>query len=126
LSRALRLEEQLFDVVIAPYDFAVLCTVASKVLTHKHPEGEADFKRVFDECRRLNDERVRIADGTWIHGVEGLAARHAPRRTLEAKFFYEKPEVLMQLSQTAEQLMREVIEVPRPRKGETKHTATVG
>jgi putative transcriptional regulator len=126
LSAELGLEEQLFDVVIAPYDFAVLCTVTSTVLTHKHPEGEADFKRIFNECRRLNDERVRIAHGTWTHGSEGLSARDAARRTLEAKYFYEKPEALVQLSQTAERLMREVIQAPRQPKGESKHTAAVG
>jgi hypothetical protein len=124
LSAELGLKEQLFDLVIAPYDFAVLCKVASKVLTHRHPEGEADFKRVFNECRRLNDERVRIAHGTWTHGAEGLSARHTARGTLEAKFFYEKPDALVELAQTAKRLMRDVIEAPRQPKGKRKHAAT--
>jgi putative transcriptional regulator len=125
LSAALGLEDPLFDVVTAPYDFAALCTVASKVLTHKHPEGHSDFKKIFNECLRLNDERVRIAHGTWTHGAAELSARHVARGTLEARYFYEKPEVLVQLAQTAERLMRDVIEVPRQAERErTAATAT--
>ena len=125
LSAELGLEQKLFDFVVAPYDFTVLCTVASKVLTHRHPDGEADFRKVFNECRRLNDERVRIAHGTWTHGAEGFSARHTARQTLDAKFFYEKPDVLVELTQTAERLMRDVIEAPRRPKGEGKHAAAV-
>ena len=113
LSTALGLRDQLFDVVTAPYDFATLRTVASQVLALRHPEKQADLKKIFNECRRLNDERVRVVHGTWTHGSAGLSARHVARQTLSAKYFFEKPQDLVELAQRAERLMRDLIEVPR-------------
>ena len=46
-----------------PYDFAVLCTVTAKSLTHKFPEGKAAIDSAINRCRALNDDRVRIAHG---------------------------------------------------------------
>ncbi len=104
LASVLGLKEEQFDTVVAPYDFAVLCTVAEKTLKldvdkelHYHVEG------FFNKCRKLNQEvRLVVAHGSWTSG----GARHVSRQTLEAKMHFEKPEKLLSAADTAKHLMR--------------------
>src|SRR5262245_4004216 len=76
LGAALALPDDLFDVVTAPYDFAVLCTVTSRVLEKEFPSAKAKITQTFNECRALNDQRVRVAHALWAFGPSGLVAKH--------------------------------------------------
>ena len=108
LASYLKLEDQQFDVVVSPYDFLVLCTVAEKTLKldfdkQYHPTLESFFNR----CKKLNQEaRIVVAHGNWTNA----GARHVSRQTLEAKFHFEKPEKLAEAADLARRLMQEFIQ----------------
>jgi hypothetical protein len=112
LATALHLPDEKFNAVIAPYDFAMLCTVTANILGQAFPKQNAQIKKLFNDCRTLNDHRVRIAHGLWTHGDRGLIARHVSRQTLEPQFFYDDPGELVRLAESAQQLMIEVMTVP--------------
>jgi hypothetical protein len=114
LEHALGLPDELAEAVTTPYDFAVLCTVTTTVLlSHYPPEQKPDIERVFNACKRLNDERVRVAHGTWLHLIQtGLIARHASRSKLKGDFFFQDPETLPKLTAEAQRLMQQVLQVP--------------
>jgi hypothetical protein len=119
LERALSLPDQLAEAVTTPYDFAVLCTVTQTVLLSQYPpDKKSEIEQVFKDCRKLNDERVRIAHGMWSHAIKtGLIARYASRTKLKGEYFYEAPEALPKLAAEAKRLMQEVLRVPsRPEK----------
>ena len=100
------LPDGLFDVVIGPYDFAILCTVTERVLS----KGAATDvgKRVsgyFNRCRTLNQEaRIVVAHGSWT--LDG--ARHVSRNKLKADIHFEKPDDLRKQASEARKLMREL------------------
>jgi hypothetical protein len=88
LASYLKLRDDQFDVVVGPYDFAMLCTVAEKTIkldfdAEYHPA----LKSFFNKCRKLNQVRVVVAHGSW--SVSG--ARHTSRQSLEAKMHFENP-----------------------------------
>ena len=118
LAAALSLPDNQFDIVISPYDFAMLCTVSEKLLSQQFPEKAADIEKVFKRCRAVNDERVGIAHGMWTHGPQGIIARQVPRGSLKARYLYENPQALAQLTQKARELMPEVMQLggtaPKP------------
>ena len=62
---------------------------------------------------RLNDDRVRVAHGLWSDNGIGLTARHVARRSLTAGDFFENPDDLVRLTETARQLMTDVLELTR-------------
>ena len=103
LSGALALGDGLFDIIIGPYDFAMLCTVTENVL---RKDAAADVaKRVtdyFNRCRKLNQQtRIIVAHGSWT--LDGV--RHVSRNTLEADFHFKKPEDLRKQADAAKKLM---------------------
>jgi hypothetical protein len=106
LAGALALQDGLFDIIIGPYDFAILCTVTERVLT----EGAAaDVARrvsdYFNRCRALNQQaRIIVAHGSWTLA----GARHVSRNKLQAAFHFEKPEDLREQASAAKKLMREL------------------
>src|SRR4029077_10280359 len=104
LERALRLPDEFAEAVTTPYDFAVFCTVTQSVLLSKYPDKRPEIEQVFKKCRKLNDERVRIAHGMWSHAIKtGLIARYASRTKLKGEYFYEDPEALPKLGAEAKQ-----------------------
>jgi len=105
LSNVLNLSDDQFDVVTGPYDFSILCTVSKAILTQKFPENKAVLEKIFNRCRALNEERVRVAHGMWILGNAGLVSRHVPRQSLKATYFYEDPSKLAGLAQEAKEIM---------------------
>jgi hypothetical protein len=111
LAAALSLPDNQFDIVISPYDFAMLCTVSEKLLSQQFPEKAADIEKVFKRCRAINNERVGIAHGTWTHGTQGIIARQVPRGSLKARYLYENPQALAQLTQKTRELMPEVMQL---------------
>ena len=54
----------------------------------------------------MNDERVRIAHGTWTLGG---GARHVPRGTLKAQFHFEKPKKIVEKTVEVKKLMAGVV-----------------
>jgi hypothetical protein len=105
LASYLKLRDDQFDVIVGPYDFAMLCTVAEKTIkldfdAEYHPA----LKSFFNRCRKLNQEvRVVVAHGSWSVG----GARYASRQSLEARMHFEKPENLVKAAADVKSLMDE-------------------
>src|SRR6266404_125958 len=105
LASYLKLRDDQFDVVVGPYDFAMLLTVAEKTIkldfdAQYHPA----LKSFFNKCRKLNQEvRLVVAHGSWTTG----GARYASRQSLEAKMHFEKPENIVKAAAEAVDLMDE-------------------
>lgn len=108
-------DDETFDAVTSPYDFRMLCGVTRAVL-----EGEArklatqedqeirknEIECIFNACLAMNDERVRIAHGTWT--IDG-GARHVARGSLRANFHFEKPEKIVEKTLAVKKLMASVV-----------------
>lgn len=105
----LRLPEDYFDIVTAPYDFAMLCTVTKELLCKQFPDRKQSIDRLFKDCRKLNEERVRVAHGLWTQGREGPIARHVSRGSLEPKYHFERGDSLSKLTAEAQRLMQQVL-----------------
>jgi hypothetical protein len=114
LAAELKLPDELIDMIIAPYDFFVLCTVTKNVLLKKYddPKDRAAIEKVLNQCAALNDERVRVAHGMWSHGPAGLAAAYVARRTLQRGYHFDDPDELPKLIDNAKELMLRVMEIP--------------
>jgi hypothetical protein len=97
-----------FNAVVGPYDFAMLCNVTTKILKQEFPEKKAEIAKIFNQCLALNNHRVRIAHGLWTYQSHGLMAHHLSRQTLKQKAYYHSPKELERLTETAQQLEREV------------------
>jgi hypothetical protein len=118
LASALKLTDGQFDVVTAPYDFKTLCTVASKILQLRHSSdknAQQVIEKLFNKCAALNDDRVRMAHGTWSIGPSSASARHVSRQKLEAGYYFENPGDVAKKADIAQDLMRRLIgDLPRP------------
>src|ERR1700730_9468800 len=103
LARALDLPQDLFDIIIGPYDVAMLCTVTERTLMRDASKpDQARIKKYFNDCRKLNQEaRVIVAHGSWT--FEG--ARHVSRSTLTAKHYFAKAADLDKQATEAKRLM---------------------
>jgi hypothetical protein len=104
LAGALNLERELFDIIIAPYDFAILCTVLSETLkAGSSPEMQKVIEKHFNKCRGLNkDARVIIAHGSWT--LDG--ARHVDRQKLKANIHFKTPGDIQKATAQAKALMQ--------------------
>ncbi|MCK1271370.1 MULTISPECIES: hypothetical protein [unclassified Bradyrhizobium] len=104
LANALKLdEESMFDIIIGPYDFAMLCTVTKQTLMRTAPEPtKGKIKSFFNACHALNQKaRLVVAHGTWTYA----GARHVSRSTLAATTHFAKVEDLEAFGQEARRLM---------------------
>ncbi len=104
LSRALGLDDALFDIVVGPYDFAMLCTVSKEVFKLKlDKETSEKLEKILGKCHTLNaTNRLPIAHGTWFyHG----GVRHVSRQTLEPRFLFEDIKELRKAATDAQRLM---------------------
>jgi hypothetical protein len=106
LAGALDLDGELFDIIIAPYDFATLCTVLGETLKIGATlEQETAITKHFNKCRGLNsDARVIIAHGSWT--IDG--ARHVNRQKLKAGIHFKDPKEIKQATAKAKQLMIDI------------------
>jgi len=70
---------------IMTHDFALLCTIATDVLSQsfKEEDQRRQLKDIIKECRKLNDERVVVAHGLWVPFREGGAVHHVSRSSLK-------------------------------------------
>ena len=112
LSELLKIDDSLFDIVIGPYDFALLCTVTQKSLVNRYPNDEKVIVSLFKRCHALNTERLHVVHGTWAEGQTGLASRHASRQQLSAKWYYDNAHDLPKHIDEAKQVMMGIIGVP--------------
>jgi len=111
LARRLGIADEYFDIVTAPYDFAMLCNVTRELVCKQLPHRKVNIEKLFDECLKLNDARVKVAHGMWTLGREGLVARHVQRRSLQPQYFFEKKDELSQLALNAQRLMQAVLTI---------------
>jgi hypothetical protein len=109
LSSIMNIKKEHFNAVIGPYDFAMLCTVTTTIFKQEFPGKKGEIEKVFKQCRALNDHRVHIAHGFWTYESGRLAARHQSRHSLKQAFYYQNPEELERVNETAHQLMLEVL-----------------
>lgn len=103
LASALDLPQDLFDIIIGPYDFAMLCTVTERTLMRDASKPDQPrIKKYFNDCRKLNQEaRVIVAHASWT--FEG--ARHVSRNTLTAKHYFAKAADLDKQAKETKRLM---------------------
>ena len=110
LSAQIGLAEEHFDIVTAPYDFRMLCTVTQTVSLMRFPEQKKAIESLFNRCLLLNDNRNRAAHGLWSGGISGgMTARHVARSSLKASHYFESPEDVAKLADTAQGLMAEFL-----------------
>jgi hypothetical protein len=110
LLGCLELPQEYFDIVTAPYDFAMLCKVAREALSMKRPAKAAELEQWCKDCLKLNEDRVRIAHGTWSIGVSGPTARHVSRNSLKANFYFGTVAEIDQLCNEAQRLMQGILD----------------
>jgi len=110
LATQLRLSDEEFDAVTAPYDFRMLCAVAQAISLLRFPEQKKDIESLFGRCLALNDDRVRVAHGLWSDSIGGgMAARHVARSSLKARHYFENPGDVAKLADNAQSLMAGVL-----------------
>ncbi|MGH7099493.1 MAG: hypothetical protein ACREE4_17775, partial [Stellaceae bacterium] len=112
LSAQIGLAEEHFDAVTAPYDFRMLCIVTQEISLMRFPNKKKAIKSLFKGCLALNDERNRVAHGLWSGRPGGsLMARHVARTSLKVSHYFENPEDLARLADTAQRLMADLFSV---------------
>jgi hypothetical protein len=106
-GNAAGLEGQNFTAIMTQ-DFALLCTAAVEVLGRslKHEENKRFLKEVVNECRRLNDVRVKVVHGLWVPFHEGGTLQHISRSSLKITVSVEQAEELEQYAARANHLWR--------------------
>ena len=65
------------------YDFAMLCTIARKVLVADVDSDGKILDKIISDCRRMNDVRVRVTHGLWMPFMQGGTVTHISRRSLK-------------------------------------------
>ncbi|RXG93244.1 hypothetical protein [Bradyrhizobium vignae] len=109
LNDALKLTDELFEVIIGPYDFATLCNVTKEVLLRTRTDLDAEkIKKVFNRCHTLNQKaRIVVAHGTWF--PEGAGATHMSRSSFKSTSHFENLEDLKHQIDEAKHLMWHVV-----------------
>ena len=120
LSNALKLKKEQFEAVVGPYDFAVLCNVTKIILSQKYPEKKGKVEEVFEKCRGLNTDRVRIVHGLWTVDHLGSRAWHIGRNNLKGQQFFADADALQRLTANAKRYMIELISLNRNNIGPTR------
>ncbi len=111
LSRRLQIPDDYFDIVTAPYDFVTLCNVTQALLCKQLPRKAGVIKKLFKDCRKLNDERVHVAHGIWTSGQDGPVVRHVSKSSLHPNYYFEEKGKLKQLAAEAQRLMIAVLTI---------------
>jgi hypothetical protein len=97
LGRTLGLSDDRFHTVTSPYDFAALCGITQSIyrtVPHCTDEQRGELGKLLNDCRKINDERNRIAHGTWFISDEGSGTEHVSRSSREPKIYYSQIEDL--------------------------------
>lgn len=110
LAAQIGLADKHFDAVTEPYDFGMLCAVTQAISLMRFPEQKKAIESLFNRCLSLNDDRNRVAHGLWSGGIGGgMTARHVARSSLKASHYFENPEDVAKLAETAQGLMAEFL-----------------
>lgn len=121
LAAQIGIKEEHFDAVTAPYDFHILSVVTQTISLMRFPDQKKSIDDLFNRCRELNIDRNRVAHGMWSGKMSGgLVARHVARSSLKASYYFENPDDLEKLADTAQRLMAEflfVLGIPPDAKG---------
>jgi hypothetical protein len=106
------LEGQNFTAVMTQ-DFAMLCTAATDVLgrSMKQEENKRWLKDLVNECRKLNDVRVKVVHGLWVPFHEGGTLQHVPRSSLKIAVNVEQAEQLERHADQANHLWKSLEEL---------------
>jgi hypothetical protein len=81
-----------------------------------HDDAEADgevdtachHQESFKKCHSLNDDRVRIAHGTWLLGP---GTSHVSRNKFKMTSHFEKPEEIRAKAKEAKKCISAVVEI---------------
>jgi len=108
LGRVLELDDDLFDIVTGPYDFAMLCVVTREAMLKQKNVSPARRKKVkefFKDCLGFNSSnRLIVAHALWTVG----GASHVSRSNLQRKLHFTDLDELRQQTRKAEALMSRI------------------
>jgi hypothetical protein len=71
-----------FAEAVVSHDFAMLASIASKVLVTGDAATQKEWSAALSDCRRLNEVRVRVAHGLWTPFKGGGTVSHLSRQNL--------------------------------------------
>jgi hypothetical protein len=111
VGSALELNDEAFNIIVSPYDFATLCRVANafvRALPDCTDALAVHTERTFNACLKVNEERVRIAHVTWLLGA---GARHVSRTTFKATSYYTTSEQIRKKSAEVQKLHGAVVTI---------------
>lgn len=100
-SEILDLPDKHWEAAMAGYNFAYLVRLCEQVFGDFLHNDEAKRKEIADalhRCLAINDERVRVAHGTWISSPYGNAAIHMARNSLKTARHFVEPKALDRLA----------------------------
>jgi len=92
LGDALGLDNDRFDVIISPYDFAALCRTTAAFFSRFMNCNKVDQIKIQDlmnQCKAANDDRNKIVHGTWFIDESGHGVRHVSRQQLNPEVYYK-------------------------------------
>jgi hypothetical protein len=81
------------------HDFAMLCTIALKVLSRGKDKNQVSkLEDLIKRCRKLNDERISIVHGWWFVGGTPGSLIHSSRHQLKLnRYFKDVEDVVKQI-----------------------------
>jgi hypothetical protein len=94
IARAIGLKRKHVDALMS-HDFALTCNIAETVLAEfVAPEKSEEFKTLISDCRKLNEDRVRIVHGLWLITDKKGVLTHVARNSLKRSSYFQDPNVL--------------------------------
>jgi hypothetical protein len=76
------------------HDFAMLCSIARKVLVADDDVDGKELNRIISDCRKMNDVRVRVAHGLWVPFMQGGTVHHMSRQSLKPRMSHDQTQEL--------------------------------
>jgi hypothetical protein len=111
LGALLDLADEQFNIITASYDFTTLCRVTNAFIISL-PDCDAKLaahaNETFKKCLKVNEERVRIAHGTWTL-QEG--ATHMSRNTFKVTSHFSKPEEIEKKTEEVKKCMTGIVHI---------------
>lgn len=95
VGEVLKLDKERFHVITSSYDFAELCRVTPSLYSTVSgctEEMQRELEKLFKDCQKINEMRVRIVHGTWFLSGEELGTEHVSRTSLKPKIYFPRIE----------------------------------
>lgn len=111
ISMLTPLPDGLYHEITAGYDFAMACTVLD-VLGRRRMSAEehSRLSAMISAARSLNNERIRVAHGSW--GIIGpFQAKHVSRQKLTVSVHFTEARELIELAENAKRLSLDIFAV---------------